>query len=103
MRKALERAEAMHLPSRTPGRDPDPSNGKIDNRQQGNRTDDHDGADPMQEHFMEEAPGSASRLYQDAFTRFGDDDCPLDPGRLSQQVLLLYRARIWIDHGRLRC
>ncbi len=52
---------------------------------------------------MEEAPASASRLYQDTLTRFGYDDCPLDPRRFSQQVLFLHRARIWIDQGRLRC
>src|SRR5260370_31977468 len=102
MRKALEGVEATYLPSGTSGGDPDPSDAEIDNRQQGNRTGDHDGADPMQEHFMEETPGSASRLYQDALARFGDDDRPLDPRRLSQQVLLLHRARIWIDQGRLR-
>src|SRR6266849_2337807 len=103
MRKALEGVEATHLPSGPSGGDPDPSDAKIDNREQGNRTDDHDCADPMQEHFMEEAPGSASRLYQDALTRLGDDDCSLDPRRFSQQILLLHRARIRIDHWRLRC
>src|SRR6266446_10675178 len=97
MRKTLEGVEAAHLPSGTSGCDSDPSDAKIDNSKQGNRTDDHDGSDPMQEHFMEEAPASAGRLYQDTLTRFGDDDCPLDAGRFSQQVLFLHRARIWID------
>src|ERR1700730_10085927 len=97
MRKALEDVEAAHLPSRTSGRDPDPPDDEIDNRQQANRTDDHDGADPMQEHFMEEAPSSARRLYQDNLTRLVYDDCPLDPRRFSHQVLFLHRARIRID------